>query len=422
MLDTASGVTTEAAKRGFAVRMSAFYGAMFLVLGTSMAYLPSWLASKGFTASEIGWFAAAPLLLRLIVTPAIAFVADRAKAHERAIVLLAALAGMALLLVAGRADFWPILLLVTLFQLSMQATMPLAETIAMRGVNGGLDYGRMRLWGSLSFVAGTYLCGQLVDWRGMSAVIWFLFASAVLTFIAAVLLPPQQVMGPVVLRSVAGLASPAAPAKSEPRGIAGFVASLRLIGTPGIIWFLLASGAVQAAHALFYTFGVLHWRGVGLTPGWIGSLWAISIAVEVALFSWSGAVVSRVGAWNLVAIGAAASVIRWTAMAFDPALPWLILLQVMHALTYAGTHLGAMHFIRTQVPEHQAGMVQALNVTVSSGVLMGLAQVLSGQTYGVFGAASYLGMAALALAALAVCVMRRVAQPRAGAGSSTRPS
>jgi MFS transporter, PPP family, 3-phenylpropionic acid transporter len=386
MLNSATDAATEANKRGFAVRMSLFYGAMFLVLGTSMSYLPSWLASKGFTASEIGWFAAAPLLLRLAVTPAIAFVADQSRAHERAIV--------SLLLVAGWMSFWPILVLITLFQLSMQATMPLAETITMRGVSSGLDYGRMRLWGSLSFVAGTYLCGLLVDRLGISAVVWFLFAAAVLTLAAAVLLPKRQVNEPP-------------PVVAPSLGFAGFLASLRLIGSPGIIWFLVASGAVQAAHALFYTFGVLHWRSVGLSPGWIGTLWAISIAVEVALFSWSGAVVYRVGAWNLVAIGAAASVIRWTAMAFDPGLLWLIPLQIMHALTYAGTHLGAMHFIRTQVPEDQAGMVQALNVTVSSGVLMGLAQVLSGQTYGQFGAASYLGMAALALAALVVCVLRR---------------
>jgi MFS transporter, PPP family, 3-phenylpropionic acid transporter len=394
MLDSASIGTAEAVKRSFAVRMSAFYAAMFLVLGTSMSYLPSWLASKGFTASEIGWFAAAPLLLRLVVTPAIAFVADHTRTHERAIVLLAAVAGLALLAVAGRLSFWPILALITLFQLSMQATMPLAETIAMRGVSSGLDYGRMRLWGSLSFVVGTYLCGLMVDRIGIGAVVWFLFASAVLTLVAAVCLPRRLVAADTVV-------------KREPMGFAGFITSLRLIGSPGIVWFLLASGAVQAAHALFYTFGVLHWRSVGLSPGWIGSLWAISIAVEVALFSWSGAVANRIGAWNLVAIGAAASVVRWTAMAFDPGLPWLIPLQIMHALTYAGTHLGAMHFIRTHVPEQQAGMVQALNVTLSSGVLMGLAQVLSGQTYGAFGALSYLGMAALAIAALVVCVMRQ---------------
>jgi MFS transporter, PPP family, 3-phenylpropionic acid transporter len=192
---------------------------------------------------------------------------------------------------------------------------------------------------------------------------------------------------------------------------ADFMSTVRLITSPVMIWFLVATGAVQAAHALFYTFGVVHWRSLGLSSAWIGSLWAISIAVEVLLFSFSGMVIKRLGVWNLVALGALASVIRWTAMAFDPSLPWLVLLQVLHAATFAGTHIGAMHFIREHVPEAQAGMAQALNVTFTTGLMMGMGQVLAGQTYDRFGAMSYLGMAAVAGIGLAVCVvqMRRSA-------------
>jgi MFS transporter, PPP family, 3-phenylpropionic acid transporter len=366
------------------------------MLGTSMAYLPSWLVAKGLTPAEIGWIFATPMLLRLAVTPAIAFFADRTNTHDRVVVLLAAVAGLALLLVTGGNSFWTILPLLTLFQLSVQATMPLGETIAMRGVrHGGLDYGRMRLWGSLSFVAATYACGLLVERRGINTVIWFLLAGVALTFTAAVLLPGRPAEETQIVTP---------PLVSAPTA---FLATLRLVLTPSILLFLAASGAVQAAHALFYTFGVIHWRSVGLSPSWIGSLWGLSIGIEVLLFSVSGAVVQRFGAWNLVALGAGASVIRWTAMAFDPSLPWLLALQILHALTFAGTHLGAMHFIRESVPEAQAGMVQALNVTLTTGVLMGAAQVLAGQTYGRFGALSYLGMALVSLAGLLVCLLRR---------------
>jgi MFS transporter, PPP family, 3-phenylpropionic acid transporter len=218
--------------------------------------------------------------------------------------------------------------------------------------------------------------------------------------LAAAIMLPTQLSRPVDAPTMV-----LAPAGTTAWG--EFLITLRLVLTPSIVLFLLASGAVQAAHALFYTFGVIHWRSLGLSTVWIGSLWAISIAVEILLFSVSSALITRIGAWNLVALGAAASVIRWTAMAFDPGLPWLVLLQVLHAATFAGTHVGAMHFIREVVPEHQAGMVQALNVTVTTGLLMGLAQVLAGQTYGQFGSLSYLGMAAVALLGLALCLLPR---------------
>jgi MFS transporter, PPP family, 3-phenylpropionic acid transporter len=388
-------LVTVAEKRSFATRLSAFYAALFVVLGGAMAYLPSWLVSKGFSASDIGWAAAVPMLLRLGITPAIAFFADRTGGHERATVGLVALGGLALLLIAGLPSSWVVLALVATFHLSMQAAMPMAETIAMRGVRyGGLDYGRMRLWGSLSFVVATYICGVLVERRGISVVIWFLIVGAGLTIAAAASLPARMQSEPMVgpMPKAAG---------------ADFVATLRLVLSPGLVVFLLASGAVQAGHALFYTFGVIHWRAVGLSSTWIGTLWAISIAVEVLLFSFSGAVIKWISPWNMVVAGAVASVIRWTAMAFDPSLPWLVLLQVLHAATFAGTHLGAMYFIRENVPEEQAGMVQALNVTLTSGLMMGLAQVLAGQTYDRFAGLSYLGMAAMGLLGLVICLFRR---------------
>jgi MFS transporter, PPP family, 3-phenylpropionic acid transporter len=408
-----TSLTTLADRRSFSVRLGAFYAALFVVLGASMAYLPSWLVAKSLGPAEIGWIVAAPTLFRLVLTPAIAFFADRTGGHARVIVALSVLPVIAFVTLGGSSTFWTILILNALVQLSLQAMMPLGETIAMRGVKyGGLDYGRMRLWGSVSFVVATYACGLLVELLGIASVVWFLAFGAAGIVLTGVMLPRGT--GSLLASAKAENGTSAAPggvATVEPGANpisiqADFLATLRLITSPSMLWFLLATGAVQAGHAVFYTFGVVHWRAQGLSSAWIGSLWAISIAVEVLLFSFSGAVIKRVGVWNLVALGALASVIRWTAMAFDPALPWLVLLQVLHAATFAGTHIGAMHFIREHVPEAQAGMAQALNVTLTTGLMMGFGQVLAGQTYDRFGALSYLGMAAMASIGLVVCALQ----------------
>jgi MFS transporter, PPP family, 3-phenylpropionic acid transporter len=119
MIWSVTGLTSDADKRAFSVRMSAFYAALFVVIGASMAYWPSWLVSKSFGPAEIGWIAAAPTLLRLFLTPAIAFFADRTGGHARFILALAVLAAVALCLVAGRSAFWAILILNSVVQLSL---------------------------------------------------------------------------------------------------------------------------------------------------------------------------------------------------------------------------------------------------------------------------------------------------------------
>ena len=69
--------------RGFAVRVSLLFAAIFFVAGTNLPYLPVWLDWRGLSAREIAIITAAPLFVRVVVTPAIAFAADRAGDHRR---------------------------------------------------------------------------------------------------------------------------------------------------------------------------------------------------------------------------------------------------------------------------------------------------------------------------------------------------
>ena len=76
------------------------------------------------------------------------------------------------------------------FSLAMTTMMPLTETLAVHGVrSAGLDYGRMRLWGSLSFMAMTIAGGWVLQGAGAGFTIWLLVAGAILTLAAAHALP-----------------------------------------------------------------------------------------------------------------------------------------------------------------------------------------------------------------------------------------
>ena len=141
----------------FALRIAAFFGALFLVYGVSLPYLPVLLDARGLSAGEIGIVSSVPLFIRLLLTPAIAVHADRRGDHRSVVIGLSVCGVAAILLLAFVRGFWPILLCATLFLVAIQSIMPLIETIAMAGVKrGGHDYGRMRLWGSASFIVVTF--------------------------------------------------------------------------------------------------------------------------------------------------------------------------------------------------------------------------------------------------------------------------
>jgi MFS transporter, PPP family, 3-phenylpropionic acid transporter len=380
-------------RRVYGLRVALFYAALFLIYGVHVPYLPVWLDWRGLSPAQIGVVMAAPFFIRLLVTPSVAFFADQRANHRRVIASLALLATAAALALAAVHGFWAILLLCVLLVVATHTIMPLIETIAVRGVRtAGLDYGRMRLWGSATFIAAGFAGGVLIDGFGAGAGIWLIAAGAAATATTAFLLPqPVSAMSP-------------ASAPTPPR----LADAARLAGTPIFLMFLLAAGAVHGSLATFYTFGALHWRGQGISSVWIGVLWAIGVAAEILLFAFSNSLLRRLGPPALLIAGAAGGVVRWAAMAAEPPLALLVPLQLLHGLTYGATHLGAIHFISRAVPERAAGTAQALYATVAVGLALGLATIAAGRLYAVVGGQSYLAMAALAAAGfIAAIAVRR---------------
>lgn len=393
---------------GYAARVSAFYAALFLIYGVHLPYLPVWLEWRGLSAFEIGLVTSLPFFLRLLATPALAYVADRSGDHARMILMLSWIGLAAALVLSQMSGFWPILLAALVLTLATYTVMPLTETIAIGGVRRGLDYGRMRLWGSLTFIAASFAGGAAVDFAGGGAGIWLIIGGCAATVAAAYVLPwPLSRNTPTTGREAitpqAALELP--PETVAPRRGIDRAMVLRLAKHPLFLIFLLAIGTVQAAHATFYTFGAIHWHASGLSSSWVGALWAIGVLAEVSLFAVSGAVVRRFGALTLMIAGGIAAIARWTVMSLDPPLAALIPLQLLHGLTYGASHLGAIHFIGRAVPEVAGGTAQAFYATIASGVFQGAATLLSGLLYARYGGGAYLAMAVIALAGVAAAVV-----------------
>jgi PPP family 3-phenylpropionic acid transporter len=256
----------------------------------------------------------------------------------------------------------------------------------------------MRLWGSITFVAAGFVGGWLIDHVGAGAVIGCILAGIVATTGFAWLLPERA--DP----AGSGVASQVRPARAGGNSVKD---ARKLVASPLFLTFLLAAGAAQGAHGMFYTFGALAWHAQGIPTAWVGTLWAIAIAGEVALFAYSGNVVRRWGPATLMIAATAAAVTRWALMSLSPPLPALIPLQTLHTLTYGASHLGAMHFIARAVPENAQGTAQALYATVAAGLLMGGATLTSGWLYARIGGQAYLAMAALAGIGLAAALFVR---------------
>ena len=357
-----------------AARLAFLYGAIFLVIGIMLPFWPVWLEARGLNAVEIGYVMAAGAVVRIFANPYIASLSDRYGARRTPLIVLAIASVVFFIPFQWLHGFWPLFLLQACFLGAWTAIMPVGESITMAAQKeGGVDYGRVRLWGSFTFILGASGLGYFLKDASADTIYLVVLAALFLTVTATLCIPNV-------------------PTHDAPKNAAPLTDVLR---DKRFILFLCAAGSVQASHAVYYNFATLDWLGRGLDAFTIGSLWAEGVLAEIILFFVGAFVLRRFGPLGLIGLGAIAGILRWGVMATDPGLTVTVALQLLHAFTFGAAHLGAVQFIADNVPANRAVSAQMLYALCVSGIALGGASVASGYLYETFAAGAYLGMAAL---------------------------
>lgn len=376
-----------------ALRLAIIYGTLCIFTGVYLPFFPVWLKSKGLGPTEISLIVALSLFLRIVVSPFFASVADRLGDRRRVIIWLSMGAFVAASLFFWTDGFAPILLVALILNMIYPSIGPLVETIAMRArIDHGVNYGRVRLWGSVTFIAASTFTGWLLEWSPASIILIGFIVTLAINLGGAYLLPREE-----------------PPKKKRVAKRSRFADILEIGRHPTFILFVLTASLAQATHAVYYAFGTLAWQKQGYPDTVIGLLWATGVVAEIVLFYISGPLMARLGAVNLLIIATGASVIRWTVTAFAPPIALLFVVQALHALTFGAAHLGAVQFVAQAAPPRVAATAQSLYAAMASGVMMGLMTISIGPLYESIGSHTYFAMAgagALAFAGALLLAMR----------------
>lgn len=358
------------------VRLGLYYAAIFGVIGIHLPFFPLWLKAQGFDAGQIGVILSAMFLLKIVTNPAVGGMVDRRGDRRRPLIFFSAASFVAFALYVFWRDFWAVLAVTLLATAVFAPVVPVSDNLTLLAIRSrGLDYGRIRLWGSIAFIVTSMLGGRLVGLYPPDVVLVMILAGLGVLALFAVALPD-------VRTEAAGRRGPPA---------------WELLRSKPFLLFVGATSLNQMSHSIYYGFATIHWQTAGLPSALIGGLWAEGVVAEVLLFAWSGKVVARVGPARLILLACAAGVLRWAVMGMGTSLPALAAVQILHAMTFGCAHLGAMHFMQRAAPPGLSVRAQTLYTSLTMGVAPGLSMLVSGRLYEAAGGLSFAVMAALSL-------------------------
>ncbi len=386
MTDAPSTATAQAAPGARpwrpGLRLALFYIVVFWVIGVRLPFWPLFLEERGFSEGEIGVLIGTTSFAIIVVVPVVARIVDWLGRRRPVLAALGIGAVAGHLLFLPRWDFVGMLVVTMLAASLYTALMPMTDNLAvLLNREKQIDYGRVRLWGSISFIIASYGGGAALDLAGTrEATLWLMLAGT----------------GGILLLA------PTLPDIVVPREERSRSAIRPLLTWRPFALFLAAVGFSHAGHGVLYAFASIHWDAAGIDEATIGALWAVGVVAEIGVFAIGAALSRRIGPAGLIMLGAGAGVVRWAALASTTALPALVAAQALHGLTFGATHLGTMHFIGQAIPPAQSATAQSLNSAATFGLALGVSLQASGFLYGALGGQAFWVMGGFAVVSFAL--------------------
>ncbi len=376
----------DPAGAGQVVPFAALSASYFAHIGFFNPYLPLWLQHLGFPIGVISLLAAVQSSTRIFAPYVWGMLSDRTGERVRLLrwsAFVALVSSLGLWWTGGPVWVGVVLLVLFTHTSSMMALTEAAMAHLVAGDWG--RYGRIRLWGSIGFMATVFIAGAWFEHFGMGH-----FPAWTVLTLAAVL------AGTLWLPDVRD--KPADPHDpGEPVG--------PILRQSAVRWFFAALFLHVTAHFSIYAYFSLYLDGKGYGKATIGALWAVSVVVEIVWFFLQGRLMrfTRMSWWLLVCSLAAVLRMALVAAAAD----WVIALiaaQLLHALTFAAHHTASIAMVSHHFPGRLRARGQALFTVIGYG-LGGVLGVLAGGSLiahfgyeALYGAATVLSLLAVACA------------------------
>ncbi len=329
-------------------RLSRFYFIYYFFVGAFVPYWGLYLQSENFSAADIGILMSLFQISRIFAPNFWGWLADHTGKRAPWIKLTAFLGLCGFTAVFWAHGFFWLFCVMAALSLFTSSTLPLVEslTLAHLATTKG-HYSRIRMWGSLGFVVAAVVLGFVIDFAGITSLLWFLLIVQMTLFALTYTLP-------------------------EPKMTAhahDHFSIWQVVKQPNVIALLVGCSLMVTAHGVLYNFYSIYLREHGYSKGIIGLLWSVGVVCEILIFMFMPKIMARFSLKTILLVSLVLAVFRFSliGVAVDN-LWWLVLAQTLHAATFGSFHAASVNVITQFFNGRHQAKGQAIYNSIGYGV------------------------------------------------------
>ena len=338
------------------LRGAVFYGAFWGIIGFFDPFTNVYLDQIGLSGPQIGWLSALLPLSAMVLPLALSRLADRTSRRVPILSGVALLYSLSLLLMPIPKTFLPIFGVMVLLAIFRSPIAPMADGLVARMADKyQVDFGRMRLWGSLIFTITAIGLAPVWQWAGypamyISAGIMFLLVSGVSSLLEET--PATH-----------------APANRQPIPIFKDLGLLVLLG---------ATFLVGLAMSMVGTFGGVYMARLGGSQMEIGAILGISALFEVPAMFVGRRIFNRLGGPRTLLLGYGLVTICCVGFALAPTAGWMLAVTGFRGFGFGLYYISSVTMLNDRAPEALCTTYQSIMYALGWGIAPTLGSFLSG--------------------------------------------
>jgi PPP family 3-phenylpropionic acid transporter len=356
------------------LNLSAFYFFYFAYLGAFAPFFALYLTSVGMTAVEIGILMALPQLTRILAPHLWGWLADHT-GRRIGVVRISGAAGMIAFLGVFTGDSFA-LLFVVLFAMMFfwSAALPLVEATTLSKLGDDTArYGRIRVWGSVGFIAAVVAVGYLIDASGPRSVLWVI----------------SGLMAGMLLLSFTLAEARPEPHESDDLPV------WQIVRKPVVLAVIGASALMAAAHGPYYTFYTIHLVDHGYSKSAAGWLWALGVICEIGIFIWMPRLYRAFTLRSILIASTLLAALRFVVIGWGAdSIVLLLAAQTLHAASFGSFHAAAIGVVHKLFRGRHQARGQAIYGSLAYGLGGTAGGLASGYAWGGLGPALTFTLAA----------------------------